>query len=472
MRKGKTVIGQDVFSLADGRRVHSVKDLVVSDDHESIVALLVDEGGLLGTSTIVPIEAVHRFGPDAVMVQDSSAVIPASADDRVAATLDRNVTLLGTPVVTTEGERVGQIGDMYFDESTGEILGYEVSGGTLGDVMRGTSWLPLEAIDVIGPDAVITTPDAAEIVESQVGGVQAALDQAREGASSTGHDLGETLGSVVSDVQGTVSEAAQPDPVADDPDGQLVGKRANADVSDGTGSVVVANGQRITLDHVRRARDEGGLDALYAAAGVERPVPVSEQLSSAAKTATETASDLWGRFTSRLSEMTDSAGKRLDAEQTKGQLDRIHDAIGRPVTKVFLDREDNVILDLGDLVTHQAVQRAYEAGQLDQLLASVYKAPEITFTRDEMKAPVPGDSTIEQASGGASVVDELETKVTEAEAPTDQAAEAEPGDEADADEAERAEETEADEAAIGASIGIDDGPLELPEHTEDASPRR
>jgi hypothetical protein len=206
--------------------------------------------------------------------------------------------------------------------------------------------------------------------------------------------------------------------------------------------------------------------------------------------------------------MTDSAGKRIDAEQTKGQLDRIHDAIGRPVTKVFLDREDNVILDLGDLVTHQAVQRAYEAGQLDQLLGSVYKAPDISFTREEMKAPVPGDSTIEQASGGAAVVDELETKVSatqddpdtqdpdtprsddpessapESDAPTDQAGAparqersgrrpkdrsthvSTPTDQAGTPVVDT-DAAEADEAAIGASVGIDEAPPELPERTGD-----
>lgn len=500
MRKGKTVIGQDVFSLADGRRVHSVKDLVVSEDHDSIVALLVDEGGLLGTSTIVPIESVHRFGPDAVMIEASSAVIPASADERVTATLDRKVTLLGTPVVTTEGERVGQIGDMYFDEVSGEILGYEVSGGTLGDVMRGTSWLPLTAIEVIGPDAIIATPEAAGLLEAQVGGIQGALEQTRDSAASTGEDLGQRLQSTITDVEGTVGEVAEPDPVAEDPDGRLVGRRASTDVIDGTGSVVVANGQRVTLDHVRRARSEGGLDALYDGVGLERPVPVTEQLAAATRSATETASDLWSRFTSRLTDMTDSAGRRIDAEQTKGQLDRIHDAIGRPVTKVFLDRDDNVILDLGDLVTHQAVQRAYEAGQLEQLLASVYKAPDISFTREEMKAPVPGDSTIEQASGGAAVMDELETKVTESETPASDAGESadpesdDPESDAPTDQAGTrarkgrsggrsrnaaaptdqtgtpvvdADADAADEAAIGASVGMDEAPPELPERTGD-----
>jgi hypothetical protein len=56
--------------------------------------------------------------------------------------------------------------------------------------------------------------------------------------------------------------------------------------------------------------------------------------------------------------MTDATGKRLDEQKTNGRIADIADAIGRPVTKVILDREDNVILNLGDIITHQAVQRA------------------------------------------------------------------------------------------------------------------
>jgi len=454
MRKGRTVIGQDVYSLADGRRVQSVKDLIVSDDHDSIVALLVDEGGLLGTSTIVPIESVYRFGPDAVMVDTVASVVPASSDARVAVTLDRKASLLGTTVVTTEGERVGQIGDMYFDEASGAILGYEVSGGVLGDVLRGASWLPRSSVEIIGPDAVIASPEAAEIVASQVGGVQGALESVGQPA------MGADDASRPASEQDAASGQAQ---APDDPDGILVGRRATTDVTDQTGSVVVANGQRVTLEHVERAREEGGLDALYASAGVERPVPVSEQMSKVMESASESASDLWGRFTARLSEMTDSAGKRLDTQQTKAELERIHDAIGRPVTKVFLDREDTVILDLGDLITHQAVQRAYDAGMLDSLLASVYKAPQVTFSQDQLKARVAGDSTIEQASGGATVVDELEGRIAEADAQPDEDDAPETGGEeaeeqpAEADGAASPQTAEAAAEGVGQAESSPDG---------------
>ena len=91
------------------------------------------------------------------------------------------------------------------------------------------------------------------------------------------------------------------------------------------------------------------------------------------------------KFTRKVGEMTDAAGQRVDHEQTKRRLDQIEDAVGRPVTKVMLDLEDRVILDLGDLITHAAVQRAHDAGALDSLLASVFKG-EVAFERDEMRA--------------------------------------------------------------------------------------
>ena len=100
--------------------------------------------------------------------------------------------------------------------------------------------------------------------------------------------------------------------------------------------------------------------------------------------------------------------------------------MGRPVTKVFLDLEDRVILDLGDLITHAAVQRAHDAGALDSLLGSVYKG-EVAFQRDEMRAERPGEATLEVASRpgiSAPAVEDLRSKVDETERQRDKEAEA------------------------------------------------
>ena len=142
-------------------------------------------------------------------------------------------------------------------------------------------------------------------------------------------------------------------------------------------------------------------------------------------TAGDNAASLWDKFTRKVGEMTDAAGQRVDHEQTKRRLDQIEDAVGRPVTKVFLDLEDRVILDLGDLITHAAIQRAHDAGSLDTLLGSVYKG-EVAFERDEMRAEKPGAAALEEASKpgiSAPVVDELRSKVDDAERQREEEAE-------------------------------------------------
>ncbi|MEO6458497.1 MAG: hypothetical protein ABIO92_09555, partial [Chloroflexia bacterium] len=89
-------------------------------------------------------------------------------------------------------------------------------------------------------------------------------------------------------------------------------------------------------------------------------------------------------------------------------------AVGRPVSKVILDKQDNVVLNLSDIITHESVQKAHDAGMLDSLLENAYKG-EVKFSKEEMRAQTEGEATIEKARGDAPVVDELEQKVEQAE---------------------------------------------------------
>ncbi len=52
--------------------------------------------------------------------------------------------------------------------------------------------------------------------------------------------------------------------------------------------------------------------------------------------------------------------------------DRILAVLGCPIKRTILDREDNVILNTGDLITVKAVIQAKQAGNLETLLNSVY----------------------------------------------------------------------------------------------------
>lgn len=398
MQKGKSVIGKDVLSLATGARIHSVKDILIGADNDQVVALLVDEGGLLGTSTVIPFERISSIGRDAIVIDQDDAVVAATSDPEVKAILNRTDKLLGKTVYTEDGKKMGSIADLYFEDRSGRITGFEISGGTLGDLAHGPSYLATGDVRISGADAVFISTSGGEALEGQVGGLQGALAKA-----------GEKVGSAAGDVKKSLAENQSATP-----EERLLGKRSGADVTDERGSIVVATGQRITAEHVERAKSSGNLQPLYEAADAGDARDREGQAKAAAEQVGDTATDLWDRFTAKLGEVTDAAGQRVDEQQTRSRLAGINDAVGRPVTKVILDRKDEVILDLGDIITHQAVQRANDAGLLDTLLGSVYKG-DVSFERDEMKAKVVANSTVEKASGGAAIVDELATKVETAE---------------------------------------------------------
>jgi len=399
MRKGKNVVGQAILNFADGNRIDTIKDLLIGEANDVIVALLVDEGGLLSSSRVVPIENVRHFGRDAVVVEAQNSVVSASADPEVKAILQRKETLLGKRVVSDLGQKIGDISDIYFDEASGRIHGFEVSRGAFGNVARGTSFLAVSEIERIGPDVIFVRPETGEALDGQVGGLEGALQR-------TGDRIGEAASQAGLNVQSGIAQR--------EPEKALIGRRSGTDVTDENGRIIVANGERIRAEHVEWAKETDSMGALTSAATAGEASDIRMRAGSALEQAGDNIASTWDRFQARLGEMRDEQGRQADAAQTAQRLALIQDAIGRPVSKVILDRSDNVILDFGDIVTHQAVQLAFDNGMLDTMINSVHRAT-VSFPHGELRARQPGSATIEKASGGASLVEDLERKVQETE---------------------------------------------------------
>src|SRR5829696_41904 len=109
MRKGKSIVGKDVLSLADGTKVETVSDVVIDPDGYRMVALVVDEGGFLSTSKVVPTEQVHSYGRDAVVVESQASVVSVGDYPELKALVKRDEELIGKKVFTVAGDKVGSI---------------------------------------------------------------------------------------------------------------------------------------------------------------------------------------------------------------------------------------------------------------------------------------------------------------------------------------------------------------------------
>jgi uncharacterized protein YrrD len=140
--------------------------------HEVIGIVLSDK--MFGGSRVVPWTAVQAFGPDSVIIDAATSVVKSVAAPEIKAVLDKKTRIRGLKLLTTQGKELGKIDDFVFDEATGEVGGYELSGGLLADTLEGTPFLPTPQWIELGNDVAFVAPESEATIKSS-GGIKAAF---------------------------------------------------------------------------------------------------------------------------------------------------------------------------------------------------------------------------------------------------------------------------------------------------------
>lgn len=296
MYKGSDLVEKPIISFDTGEIIERVKDVFFDAQGKRLLALLVDEGGIFAQARVLPFLRIKVIGPDAITVEHGSSIIVAESDPEISKTIEANNIIKGTKVLTEGGESLGTVRDIYFNSETGEITGYDISGGFVSDTYEGKSFLPADKIMKMGKDVVFVPNDAVELINEQVGGMRAAMQNA----------------------------------------GSSIRRGANKMPSGEEGA--------------QQIKDKAG--------------------------------QWWETIKGKTAEYRDTAAERN--EQSK-----IKNALGRSVSRVILNEQDEPILDRGDLITHRSIQQARDAGVLDILLDSVSNES-ISYNESQMKAASKG----------------------------------------------------------------------------------
>ncbi|QFS46764.1 PRC-barrel domain-containing protein [Nostoc sphaeroides] len=567
MRKGSDVIDKVVVTSDKGQKIQRILDLIFDHKRNQLLGFLVEEKGLFRDAKVIPLQEVQAIGSDAIIVKSKASIVKAHRVPAIKEILHQNIVLRGTRILTTEGLYLGGLVDLFFDEHSGLVEGYEVSGGVFADAYSGRSFVPAPEALIIGDDVAFVPPETAQMMEEQVGGirgaVQATEDRFQESAQtanrrlqsasqnageqlqssvenvnrrlqSASQNAGEQLQSSVENVNRRLQSASQnageqlqaatdgtSSKLQDlnrnaaasltnnlvDPAEQkvyVIGKHVERDVLTPDGSVLLPQGQEVTLVDAEAAARMGILDQLYRATGGSLTANISRNLQAATESTSNrigsatmsgaanlrhsvnglaaqamqqargrrilqtvraddgliiaasgqivtesvltraqtygkqaellnaagvalatavrsTTSDTWLETKVQLRQGTSVAQENLNtfwqALKQKAEMlqkrstramrkQRIELALGRPVTRVILDPEDNVILNVGELITHCAVRQAEEGGVLNILLSSVYiKEPEISG--QDMRAQEHGMAALSHHHNGRS---QLEAK--------------------------------------------------------------
>lgn len=189
MRKGKSIIGLQATSETDGTELGAVKDLIFDQNTDEVIGLLISDKGLFGMidAQVIPWNQVRAIGSKAVMVASVDSKVRAGDEPRINAILDRNTALSGTRIRSMDGDDLGTFADLYIDEQTGRILGYEVSGGFFSDKMSGKNYLPASTDITMGHDVALVSAEVAHEMEAKKeadpGGLKGAVATAKDKAT-------------------------------------------------------------------------------------------------------------------------------------------------------------------------------------------------------------------------------------------------------------------------------------------------
>ncbi len=258
MIKGKDILGRNIIAVSTGERIEKVHDVVFDPQGNQVLALLVDEGGWFSAAKAVPFERVRSIGEDAVMIGGPDDVTTTREDGRLKEALNSKVSLIGMTLLTSDGRNLGRIADVFFDEHTGRVEGYEATGGLFSDLSSGRTFVPAPEQVQIGHDAAIV-PDsvASAMEESEPGGLRGALSSAGASISGAYQDVAEGVKGSYEDLATATKERQKE---------YVVGKTAGGDLTLDDGVVLVQKGEVITAEQAELAEQAGKLTALTTAA--------------------------------------------------------------------------------------------------------------------------------------------------------------------------------------------------------------
>ena len=156
MRTFSLLKGLPVYEKNKGAKIGEVYDLDISRSG-MVRGLLLKTGAFFKRSFFLSINDVSSFGWDGVMVEDKTRLRPLKKPRDY--TLEGHQKLTGRPLLTTEGQKLGLLEDVYFQEEMGTIVGYECSDGFFSDILEGKRVIKTDDPPTIGKDAIIVDVD-------------------------------------------------------------------------------------------------------------------------------------------------------------------------------------------------------------------------------------------------------------------------------------------------------------------------
>jgi uncharacterized protein YrrD len=167
MVKASEALGRQVVTRRGGREIGEVEDLIIDQAGQEVAGLVLRRHALRG-QRVVRWSNVQAFGPHRVIIDTRRSLVRISKEPEIKTMLRRSTRVKGLRLVTTQGQKLGRIDDLSFDDTSGEITGYELKSRTLAEVTNGTPFLPTPKWIEFGRKFAFVIPESVASIRSSL----------------------------------------------------------------------------------------------------------------------------------------------------------------------------------------------------------------------------------------------------------------------------------------------------------------
>ena len=362
--KANSIIGLPVVTIADGKNVQTVKEIIYDGLSNQVKAIVVDEKGWFSNAKIILIESIQSIGEDAILIENESLIIDADNqhDNVVSSIANDDNFLTKNEVMTESGTKLGRVTDIYFNFPGGDVDAIEVSEGLLKNITSGTKKVRITDVITIGEDNLIVKDYAEEQFEEQgqAQGLNKVIADTKENATILAAATATKAKETVEAVKATTADLAQKasdktQEIVENEQMQNAINKTKEMAGDAKDMAVQKYDQ--AKDHIQSGELQNNMQNTFDT--------VKEKTSNVIEEVKNKTADVAHNTQQAATETT----QKMEISITQKRID---DSIGKNVGNiVLLSKSDEILASEGDFVTHELIDQAKREGILDKLLDNI-----------------------------------------------------------------------------------------------------
>jgi uncharacterized protein YrrD len=137
LKKAKGLLGLPLILMETGKEIGGIRAILFSQEKKKVLGFLIDEGGWFKGAKIILFKDIYKIGKDAVIINNKEVIMSSAKIPEVEKILENKYHLFEMQVLDDNGNNIGHIENIIFDDKNGKILSLEVSEGTFEDVING-----------------------------------------------------------------------------------------------------------------------------------------------------------------------------------------------------------------------------------------------------------------------------------------------------------------------------------------------